>query len=156
MEDPKILDELNELFEAAIYKEIASQASYEAGQQKTNDLGARALLMELAQEELKHIQFLRALQDSDWTSEKWDRKSVADLKISEHLTGIDKLEGAGLQDTLIFAMKREQQAVDFYSQMSSALKSEQAKIICERLAQEELKHKYKLEVFYDDLVYREN
>ena len=41
--------------DTAIYKEIASQAFYIAGQSKTQDPGAKALMKELAQEELRHM-----------------------------------------------------------------------------------------------------
>ena len=43
-------DELTELLDTAIYKEIASQAFYIAGQDKTNDPAAKALMKELAGE----------------------------------------------------------------------------------------------------------
>jgi len=151
-----VQDELSELLEAALYREIASQAFYEAGQQRTDDPGAIALMKELAEEELHHIEYLRSLKEKDWTSRKYDRKAVTDLGISDYLTGSDKLDGAGLQDTLIFAMKREQHALEFYSKMANALRSERAKTLCEKLVQEELKHKHKLEAFYDDLFYGED
>jgi rubrerythrin len=73
--------------------------------------------------------------------------------ISEYLTGAETLEGAGLQDTLIFAMKREQQSVEFYANMMSAMRNRAAKQLSHRLVSEELKHKLKLEIFYDNLFY---
>ena len=44
-------DELTQMLDTAIYKEIASQAIYIAGQSKTEDPGAKTLLKELAKEE---------------------------------------------------------------------------------------------------------
>ena len=149
-------NDLSELLETAMYKEIASQAFYIAGQQKTDDPGARALMKELAEEELRHSQMLKGLKERGWKKGQWRQEKVPNLRISEYLTGNDKLEGAGLQDTMVFAMKREQQAVDFYSQMMSALRSEEAKLLCERMVHEELKHKNRLEIFYDDLFYEED
>ena len=70
--------------------------------------------------------------------------------------GSDELEWGGLQDSLIVAMKREQHAVEFYSRMMSVLLDEEAKLLCERLVHEELKHKQRLEILYDDLFYRED
>ncbi len=58
-----MLDELAELLDTAIYREIASQALYAAAQSKTQDSGARALMKELAEEELKHSQWLKKLKD---------------------------------------------------------------------------------------------
>jgi len=40
--------------------------------------------------------------------------------------------------------------------MTSILRSEDAKLLCERLVHEEMKHKYKLEILYDDLFYQQN
>ena len=51
-----MLDELTELLDKVIYKEIVSQAFYVAGQSKTQDPGVRALMEELAQEELRHAE----------------------------------------------------------------------------------------------------
>jgi rubrerythrin len=145
-------DELDELLDTAIYKEIASQAFYIAGQDKTEDPGARALMRELAKEELKHARWLEALKEEGLGEEDWHREKVANLVISEYLTGGDSLEGAGVQDTLLFAMKREQQSVEFYSRMMGMMRDETAKHLCERLVHEELKHKLKLEMLYDDML----
>ena len=81
---------------------------------------------------------------------------VPDLLISEYLTSPDTIEGAGLQDTLTYAIKREQQAIEFYSKMMSVMKSRSAKRLCQRLTANELRHKLKLEIFYDDLFYGED
>ena len=149
-------DELSELLQTAIYKEVASQAFYSAAQSKTNDPGAKALLKELAEEELRHSQVLMELSNGEWDKGDWHREKIADLMISDYLIGGDSIEEAGLQHTLTSAMKREQHAVEFYSRMMSALRSEDAKRLCERLAHEELEHKLRLEIFYDDLFYGED
>lgn len=149
-------DEMTEILDTAIYKEIASEAVYTAAQEKTQDPGAKALMKELAGEEKKHAQWLKNFKGKGLVEQDWHPEKVQDLKISDYLTGGDSLEGAGLQDTLIFAMKREQQAAEFYSQMMSMMRGKDAKLLCQRLAQEELKHKLKLETLYDDLFYTED
>jgi len=143
-------EEITELLDAAIYKEIASEALYLAVQKKTDDPGARALLQELAEQEKKHSAWIRGLKDKGATR-SWHRGRVSDLKISEHLTAPDRLDGAGLQDTLIFAIDREQQSVEFYSRMMGAMRTQKGKVLCRRLAAEELRHKLRLEIFYDNL-----
>lgn len=149
-------DELTELLDTAIYKEIASQALYIAGQTKTQDPGAKALMKELAEEELKHSRWLKNLKEKGLDEGNWHRDEVPNLMISQYLTGGETLEGAGLQDTLVFAMKREQQSIEFYSILMSVMRDEAAKRLCERLVHEELRHKLKLEIFYDDLFYGED
>jgi len=44
----------------------------------------------------------------------------------------------------------------FYAKMMSHMRDEGAKCLCEGLVHEELKHRLKLEMFYDDLFYRED
>jgi len=149
-------DELTELLDTAMYKEIASQAFYIAGQNKTQDPGAKALMKELAEEELKHLQWLKNLKERGLGKRGWHQEKVPNLMISEYLTGGDILESAGLQDTLVFSMKREQQAIEFYSKMMGVIRDGTAKHLCERLVHEELKHKLRLETFYDDLFYSED
>lgn len=149
-------DELSELLDTAIYKEIASQAIYIAAQTKTEDPGAKVLMKELAEEELKHSQWLKKLKDGGMGQLPWHREKVPNLMISEYLTGADTVTGAALQDTLVFAMKREQQAVEFYSKMMGVMRDISAKHLCQTLVSEELKHKLRLETFYDDLFYMED
>jgi len=67
---------LSELLETAMYKEIASQSFYIAGQQKTDDPGARALMKELAEEELRHSQMLKELERALTTTR-------ADIRLTE-------------------------------------------------------------------------
>ncbi len=149
-------DELVELLDAAMYKEIASQAGYIAGQKQTEDPAARVLMKELAEAELKHLQWLKSLKERGLAERDWHREKVPDLMISEYLTGGDTLAGAGLPDTLLFAMKREQQAIEFYSKMMGVIRDETAKRLCQRLVREELEHKLRLETFYDDMFYRDD
>lgn len=147
-------DEVTELLDTAIYREIASEALYVAAQSKTDDPAAKALMKELAAEERGHQARLKKLKEKGFDKHDWYREKVADLKISEYLTGPETLEGTGLQDALIFAMKKEQQSVEFYSKMTGALVDADAKRVCEGLVHEELKHKLRLETLYDDLFYK--
>lgn len=146
-------DELTEVLDSAIYKEITSQAVYEAAQSKTEDPGAKELLKELAGQEAKHAERLKQFKDKSPTRQLWHRGKVADLKMSDYLIGGGTLEGAGLQGTLIFAMKREGEAVDFYRKMMGMMRAEEAKQLCAGLANEELRHKMRLEILYDRLFY---
>lgn len=144
-------DELAEIWDTAIYKEIATQALYLAAQSGTDDPAARRMLAELAGEELKHAEILRKMKEAGWAPGEWRPTAAGDLKLSEYMQGPDTLAGAGMQEVLVFAMKREQQSVIFYTQMQGMFKREEAKTLCLRLAQEELKHKMKLELEYEQL-----
>lgn len=150
------MTEIEEILEAAMYKEIASQALYTAAQTLSAEPAVMAMLKDLADEEQKHLEWLKKFRENGIKTGGSYPEKVADLKLSEYLAGGDTLEGDGLQDTLIFAIKRERQSMDFYVNMMSTMRNRAAKQLCRRLVQAELGHKYKLETLYDDLFYRED
>lgn len=60
------------------------------------------------------------------------------------------------QDALIVAMHREKMAFKLYSKMAEMTKNKNMKDTFKALAQEEAKHKLRLEMIYDDDVLQEN
>ena len=148
-------DELTDLIEAAMLKEVASGAFYTEGQKKTDDPGARALLKELADMERGHLEMLRKLNQRNHPPSHWRRNKAALLRL-DYLSGGESLEDAGLQDTLIFAIKQEQKAAEFYYQMKAVFRDEEARRLCQHLIDEENEHQRKLELFYDDFVFAED
>ncbi len=149
-------DELNELLDKAIDREINSRALYLAGEKVAGDPAAKELMKGLADEELQHTEYLKKIKEGGLKKSRRREKEIPDLKISRYLEGGEKLEGAGVQDTLIYAIRHEQQAVEFYSKLMGAITGEEAKKLCERLVHEELRHKLKLEMLYDDMVFMED
>ena len=111
------------------------------------------MLKELAAEEIRHTKLLKNFKEKGLPKRYWHQEKVPNLMISEYLTAPDTVEEAGLQETLVFALKREQQAIEFYSRMTVIMRDESAKRLCQRLVGEELKRKLRLEIFYDDLFY---
>ena len=150
------ISEITELLDIAIDREIASEAFYIGAQKKTQDPGARELLQELASQEAKHREWVKDLKEKGLSRQSWRRKKLPDLMISEYLIDINLEEPVGLQDVITAAMKREQNSIDFYTQMKQLLNVKIAQQLCERLIQEEHRHKSRLEVFYDDFFLKEN
>lgn len=58
-----------------------------------------------------------------------------------------------VDDILNFAMKNEQEAVDFYTRLSKNAKSEEMKTVFEEFAQEEVKHKARLKKIQDEGIF---
>jgi len=78
------------------------------------------------------------------------------LKLDTYVTGGNQLEGADLQNILLYAIKEEQSSSEFYSHLMSTFINQETKNMCRVLASEELEHKLKLELIYDDLFFPEN
>ncbi len=151
-----MVDEIGQLLDIAMDREIVSQSFYIAGQKKTQDPGAIQLLKELADQELQHYQWIREFKAHGLTSIPPHREKLVDLKISEYLNEVNIAEGIGLQDVVIAALKREQHSVEFYQGMRQVMETPEGRELCDRLAHEELHHKQKLEFLYDDLISQEN
>lgn len=150
------MDEMNELLDTVIYKEIAAQSLYSAAEQKAINNDSRELLRDLMLQEEKHAEKLKGLKGEGLQLREGTNKSVTNLRMSEYLVGPENIENAEFQDILIFAIKREQEAIDFYSRMTGILRGQTARELCQQLVNEELSHKLKLETLYDELVYQED
>jgi rubrerythrin len=150
------MSDIDDLLEAALYKEVDSRNYYSDGQKLTGDTGAVQLMKELAEEENNHVEWIRSLKEKGIKSGSYYPGKIHDLMLSEHLTGGETLEGAGLQDALIYAVKRERQSLEFYANMMGIMRDRAAKALCRRLANAELGHKYRLEKMYDNLFLAEN
>lgn len=151
-----MINEMTELLDVAIDREIVSQAFYIAGQKKTQDPGAIALMQELADEELHHYEWIKKLKETGLRSEDWSPAKIPDLKISEYLADTNLTEGAGLQEVITVAMKREQHSIEFYSGLQKAMKSQPAAQLCGKLVLAEQNHKMKLETFYERYFLKED
>ncbi len=60
------------------------------------------------------------------------------------------------QDALLIAIKKEKAAFKLYTDLAKSSDDENVKHLFESLAQEEAKHKLRLETIYDDFSYPEN
>ncbi|MBU2547337.1 MAG: ferritin family protein [Proteobacteria bacterium] len=81
---------------------------------------------------------------------------VQDLKIAEYLVDVEPAPKMDYQDALVLAMKREKAAFRLYSDLAEATDDAGLKDTFETLAQEEARHKLKIEIEYDDRILRDN
>ncbi|MEN8614635.1 ferritin family protein [Dehalogenimonas sp. THU2] len=146
-------DEIAELLEAAMFKEVASAALYRKSAGMTDDPAAATLLRELAGTEEKHLDSLKNLPLEAFIDSLETKSRLADLLVSAHLKAPDELAGADLTDTVLFAIKREAESVSFYSDLMGVFSTETAKSLCRFLAHQEMGHKLRLELLYDNIVH---
>ncbi len=143
-----------ELVAKAAEEEEKSYKFYMDAINLTNDAAAKIWLKELAEEEIKHKEMLQSFDTSKIT--KFEPGEIQDLHITEFLVDKDVTDIKDFQDVLIVAMKKEQKAYNFYVSMAQSSDNEDMRNLCKILAQEELKHKHKIELYYDDIVFKEN
>ena len=97
-----------ELVQLGIKKESDTQAFYLYWAERLADPGARVLLSELAQEEVKHRVFFENLKETDL---EWSGPAqVLDLHIGDYLLAEEISQDSSIQDVLISAIHREESA----------------------------------------------
>jgi rubrerythrin len=109
--------------------------------------GLKKLLLDLQEEERNHKKLLQDITEEK--VESLEIKEVDDLKISDYLVEEPPSPDMNFQDLLIFAAKKEQKAVDLYSDLERKVSKKELKKLFELLIQQEKSHKLKLEEEYE-------
>ncbi len=108
----------------------------------------------LQNEEKNHKKLLQNITQEKVNS--LNIKEVLDLKISDYLVEEPPHEQMNFQDLLIFAAKKEQKAVELYSELAKQAKEKDLKKLFEFLVQQEKRHKLRLEKEYEERVLEED
>lgn len=134
--------------EYAVNKEKEAAAFYEDASKQEQYSGAKETFESFAKEERKHQDMLENFTKEN--IEHYKIGKIPDLKRSDYLVDIDYEPGMAYKDILIVAMKREEKAMDFYNDFGEKTEDEEHRKLFQMLAQEESKHKLRLETMYDD------
>ena len=145
-----------EIIQQAIAREVDSYALYTKAKGMVRPSHVKGLLEDLAQAELGHKAKLEGLLKGDVKTVIAPERSekVVDLKISDYLKPISLNELEGIQDVLLLAMQNEKEARDFYTEMAQSTTGT-TRDLFEFLANQELKHKNKVETIYEEIVYQD-
>lgn len=109
--------------------------------------GIKKFLLDLQEEERNHKKLLQDITEEK--VESLEIKEVDDLKISDYLVEELPSPDMNFQDLLILAAKKEQKAVDLYSDLERKVSKKELKKLFEFLIQQEKSHKLKLEEEYE-------
>ena len=137
-----------EIMDFAIEKEKEAAAFYEEASKMEKFSGAKDVLESFAKEERKHQNMLENFSKEN--VELYTIEKIPDLKRSDYLVDLEYEPGMAYPDLLRLAMKREEKAVKFYTNFSEGADTDDHKKLFQVLAQEESKHKLKLETMLDD------
>jgi rubrerythrin len=143
-----------QVIEFAIQREEEAVKAYGDMVEMAETPGLKTLLAELQNEERNHKKLLQDLTEEKIESLKV--KDVIDLKISDYLVEEPPSADMNFQDLLILAAKKEQMAVELYSNLAEQSEQEDIKKLFEFLVMQEKSHKLKLEKEYETRVLDEN
>ena len=134
----------------AIEKEKEAAEFYRDMGKRARKAQAKLMFNELSAEEVKHREFLEGVAEGNVPD--LPLKEVTDLRISDYLVDISFKPDMEYQDILIMAMKREENAHKLYEDMVTKAQSPELQKVLKFMAQEEAKHKLRLETEYDEVV----
>jgi rubrerythrin len=137
-----------EIIKFAIDKEIKSYNFYTNARQMAKYSGAKDMFSELSKEEVGHRKMLEKLDMKKIIQAKIEK--VPDLKISDYIVDAEFKPDMPYAEILRMAIKMEERALKLYNNMNKSNKDENLKKLFSLLANEEAKHKLRLEKIYDE------
>ena len=148
---------LQEILEFAIQKEAEAHDFYLEWSGRMEKASMKKKLQDFANEELKHKEKLTAIKTNKLQMQALSpEKKVIDLKIGDYLVDVDPNTDLDYQGALILAMKKEKKAFKLYDDLAEMAQNENIRTLFLGLAQEEAKHKLRLETEYDEYILTEN
>ena len=132
----------------AIKEEIKAYNLYMQTSKKVSGAGTKKMLEELAEMEKGHRKLLENViekQKSDVLGKNIPRQSPG---IADFLVEAELAEHSSVQDVMIFAMKAEEKAFNFYTELKAQFAGTELENLFNSLAEEEKGHKIKLETNY--------
>jgi len=147
-------EEFKKTIQFALEKENEAVDFYEQCSGLTTRSGMKKAFKEMADEERKHVRMLENIKPA--SIQKMSIQEIPNLKISDYLVDMKFTPGMSYRDLLILAMKREEKSVALYTSLKEKGGDPNIVKLFQILAQEELKHKNRLEREFDDTMRSEN
>ena len=146
-------NKLDAILDLAIEKEEQSFDFYTELQAKAKDPGARETLRFLAGEEVKHKEFLVRYRKGELGPDTLRHSHVVDYSIAQHLKPPEVKETLKQKDAYLLAAHREVRAYNFYKALAAIHPEGTLRDMLDRMANEELKHKEKVEYLYTNAAF---
>jgi rubrerythrin len=149
---------VEEILKMAIKGEVQSYELYKDAVDLVGAEHIKAMLRELAQEELGHKVALERMLASpgqlQWQVQELKAAPIQDYKIGDYLVARPIGPDSTFQDVCIFASKKEQMSHELYTSLAAQSQGEVHDLL-EAIAKDELRHKNLVEKWYEDVVYQE-
>ena len=146
--------ELMVVFSSAIKREVESYEFYKGVSESVKDDSVKDIFSTLAKEEMSHMEILEKLKADPTASIKFAAPAT-DFKVAEATELPELTLDMKPKDAIVLAMKKEEEAVEFYRCISKVTDDAGIKEIFENLANMELGHKQRLENVFVEIGYPE-
>jgi rubrerythrin len=137
-----------EILDMAIGREEAAYEFYMDIYNKVADASVRDTVKFIAGEEKKHKAFLVGYRDGNYGANALRMADVIDYKIAEYLEEPEIAKDSSREDIYLIAAHREARSHHFYAELANMHADGELKTMLMKMANEELKHKEKMEYLY--------
>ena len=139
---------VSDIFEMAIKREEEAYDFYMDIHAEIADPSVKETLEIIAGEEKKHKAFLANYREGNFGAKGLRMSDVVDYKIAEYLEEPEVDTDMKPEDVYLVASHREQRSHLFYSELANLHVDGEPREILLKMANEELKHKEKMEYLY--------
>ena len=139
---------VSDIIEIAIKREEEAYDFYLGIHDKVVDPGLKETLKFIAAEEKKHKAFLVSYRDGNFGAKALRMADFVDYKVAEYLEEPEIDEASKPQDVYLVASHRELRSFHFYTELANLHADSEIKEMLLKMANEELKHKEKMEYLY--------
>lgn len=146
-------EEFDAILIVAIDKEMEAEAFYKEAAEKLNDRFLKDLFLQLSGEEKRHQKILQGFRNKP--SEKFRFKKVPDFHVSDTIETPKLSIDMKPADAFALAIKKEEEAMDHYTQMAESAVDDEIKRTFLELAAMEREHKMKMENAFVDIGFPE-
>ena len=139
---------VSDIIAMAIKREEEAYDFYMDIYAKVSDPALKGTLEFIAGEEKKHKAFLVSYRDGNFGTKALKMSDFVDYKVAEYLEEPEIDPGSKPEDIYLAASHRELRSFLFYTEMANLHADSEIKETLLKMANEELKHKEKMEYLY--------
>jgi rubrerythrin len=147
---------IHDALDMAIKEEIKAYALYSNLSKKVENPGTKSMLTELADQEKGHQKLLEGITGDEVQNRLGQNIPSESSDITNFMVGTILKEDATPREAIVYAIKAEQKAFDFYTALGDNLTDPSLKELFAKLASEEKGHKIKLEDEYEEHFMKDN
>ena len=137
-----------DIIDLAIQREEEAYHFYMDIHSKVRDAAVRDTVEFIAGEEKKHKAFLVGYREGNYGADALRMADVIEYRVAEYLEEPEINKESSSQEVYLIAAHRESRSHQFYSELANMHAENELKTMLAKMANEELKHKEKMEYLY--------
>ena len=142
-----------DIIDMAIQREEEAYEFYMDIHHKVQEVNVKDTVSFIAKEEKKHKAFFVGYREGNYGSDGLKMADVVEYKIAEYLEEPEVQDDMSSQDVYLVASHRESRSHQFYTELAGMHSEGDTKTMLLKMANEELKHKEKMEYLYSNTAF---